>query len=80
MQINLNLKEKASSYKIYINELERLEIKGKVGIVTNAKVAGLHLEKLLSILKCDEKFIISVPDGEEYKNLETVEQILEQLL
>ena len=79
MQINLNLKEKASSYKIYINELERLELKGKVGIVTNAKVAGLHLEKLLSVLKCDEKFIISVPDGEEYKNLETIEQILEQL-
>ena len=79
MQINLNLKEKGSSYKIYINELERLELNGKVGIVTNAKVAGLHLEKLLSVLKCDEKFIISVPDGEEYKNLETIEQILEQL-
>ncbi|MBR8462804.1 3-dehydroquinate synthase [Campylobacter sp. faydin G-105] len=79
MQINLNLVQKEQSYNVYINELKRLTLKGKVAIVTNPKVAGLHLKTLLSCLECDKYFIISVPDGEEYKNLSTIELILEQL-
>ncbi len=79
MQIRLNLEQKKYGYNVYINELERIEIKGKTAIVTNPKIAGLHLNTLLNSLKCDEYFIISVPDGEEYKNLATIELILEQL-
>lgn len=79
MQIELNLKEKSQNYKVFINELDRIELKGKVAIVTNPKVAGLWLGDLLGRLKCDEYFVISVADGEEYKNLATIEQILEQL-
>ncbi|MBE2985912.1 3-dehydroquinate synthase [Campylobacter sp. RM12920] len=79
MQIDLRLKQKEHDYKVYINELERIELKGKVAIVTNPKVAGLHLKRLLDVLKCDDYFIVTVPDGEEYKNLTTVESILEQL-
>ncbi|MCR4942267.1 MAG: 3-dehydroquinate synthase [Campylobacter sp.] len=77
MQINLELKQ--DSYKVYINELDLLDIKGKVAIVSNPKVSGLWLGYFLSKLKCDELYILTIPDGEEYKNLSSIEQILEQL-
>ncbi|WP_169776662.1 3-dehydroquinate synthase [Campylobacter mucosalis] len=79
MQIKLNLKQKQSEYNVYLNELNELKILGKVAIITNPKVAGLWLTYLLERLKCDEYFVISVPDGEEYKNMQTVSEILEQL-
>lgn len=79
MQIDINLKQNEQSYKIFINELDIITLKGKVAIITNPKVSGLHLDTLLSALKCDERFIISVADGEEYKNLDTCQSILEQL-
>lgn len=79
MQIDINLKQNEQSYKIFINELDTITLKGKVAIITNPKVSGLHLNTLLSALNCDERFIISVADGEEYKILATCESILEQL-
>lgn len=79
MQIDINLKQNEQSYKIFINELDTITLKGKVAIITNPKVSGLHLNTLLSALNCDERFIISVADGEEYKNLATCQSILEQL-
>ena len=66
-------------YGVYINELKELKFGAKVAIVTNAKVGGLYLQNLLSRIDCPHKFIISVPDGEEYKNMQTIEAILEQL-
>ena len=66
-------------YGVYINELKELKFDAKVAIVTNAKVGGLYLQNLLSRIDCPQKFIISVPDGEEYKNMQTIESILEQL-
>jgi 3-dehydroquinate synthase len=50
-----------------------------VGIVTNPTVAGLHLETLLSKIEAPEVEVVTVPDGEEYKTLETVEKILGEL-
>lgn len=79
MRIDLNLQKSSQGYSVYINELDSISLKGKVGIVTNPKVAGLHLNYLLERLKCDEYFIITIADGEEYKNMQSVEQILEQL-
>ena len=77
MAINIDLKEK--SYKIFINELEKINLKGKVAIITNQTVAGLWLKDLLPKIKCDNLHIISIPDGEEYKNFKTLNDILEQL-
>lgn len=76
MKIDLNLGKK---YSVFIDELHSLKISGKVAIVTNPKVAGLWLDFLLQRLDCEQKFIITIPDGEEYKNTASVEQILEQL-
>lgn len=77
MKIEVKLKE--NSYQVFINELKELEFKGKVAIISNAKVAGLHLQSLLSKIKADELFIITIKDGEEYKSLATAEEILNQL-
>ena len=66
-------------YGVYINELKELKFDAKVAIVTNAKVGGLYLQNLLSRIDCPQKFVISVLDGEEYKNMQTIEAILEQL-
>jgi len=51
----------------------------KVAIVTNPKVAGLHLAYLLSKISAKELYIITVPDGEEYKNQASIDTILESL-
>ena len=77
MQIDINLDK--NSYKVFVDEFGELKFDGKVAIITNSKVGGLYLETLIDKLVCKEKFIITVPDGEEYKNMATVEQILEQL-
>ncbi|BCX79184.1 3-dehydroquinate synthase [Campylobacter sp. 19-13652] len=79
MKIPLNLKQNEINYEVFIDENENIKINGKCAIITNAKVAGLHLQTLLKRLSADEIYIISVPDGEEYKNLNTLETILEQL-
>lgn len=79
MHIQINLKQTHQDYKVYINGLDKIKLDGKVAIITNPKVAGLHLKRLLDALVCDEYFIVSVPDGEEYKNLLTCQNILEQL-
>ena len=77
MQIDINLDK--NSYKVYIDELSKLKFKGKVAIITNSKVSGLYLNDILSIVEADEKYVITIADGEEYKNLATIEDILEQL-
>ena len=77
MQINVDLKENA--YKVYIDELDNLELDTKVFILANPKISGLHLKTLLSKIKDKELFIATIEDGEEYKNLLTLEKILNQM-
>ncbi|MDD4855908.1 MAG: 3-dehydroquinate synthase [Sulfuricurvum sp.] len=80
MIINISLNRIIDdSYPIHIGPLEEIEFNGKVAILTNPKVAGLHLHTLLSKLKAKEVFIITIPDGEQYKNLETIEFILDRM-
>ncbi|PCM57329.1 3-dehydroquinate synthase, partial [Campylobacter sp. BCW_8712] len=77
MQVEVKLKENA--YKVYIDELEELKFDSKVFILSNPKISGLHLKTLLSKIKAKEIFIATVKDGEEYKNLSTIEEILNQM-
>ncbi|TKX33176.1 3-dehydroquinate synthase [Campylobacter aviculae] len=77
MQIKVNLKENA--YQVYIDELENLEFDTKVFILSNPKISGFHLKKLLNKIKAKEIFIATIKDGEEYKNLNTIEEILNQM-
>ena len=66
-------------YDVVIDTLPLLTFNRKVAIVTNTTVAKLHLETLKSRITCKELYVVTVADGEEYKNLETVEQILNEL-
>ena len=49
-------------------------------VVTNETVEPLYLEALLADLQGKEVSAISLPDGEAYKTLETVEDILDTLV
>jgi len=80
MQVNIPLKQLIdNSYDITIDTIEKKHFDKKVGIVTNPKVAGLHLAYLLSKISAKELYIITVPDGEEYKNQASIDLILESL-
>jgi 3-dehydroquinate synthase len=80
MQVNIALKKVVdNSYNINIDSLNKTHFDSKVAIVTNPKVAGLHLAYLLSKITAKELYIITVPDGEEYKNQESINTILESL-
>ncbi len=80
MVVDITLKKVIdNSYKITIDKLADMRFDKKVAIITNPKVAGLHLRYLLNTISAKELYIITVPDGEEYKNQETIDLILENL-
>ncbi len=80
MQVEIALKKVVdNSYNITIDEVPKMHFDTKVAIVTNPKVAGLHLGYLLSRISAKELYIITIPDGEEYKNQDSINIILESL-
>ena len=80
MQVHIGLKKVIdNSYDIFIEPLQKISFDTKVAIVTNPKVAGLHLGYLLEHIDAKELYIITVPDGENYKNQESIDLILESL-
>ncbi|GAX87213.1 3-dehydroquinate synthase [Lebetimonas natsushimae] len=67
------------TYDILIDKLPDIDLDTKVAIITNPTVAGYHLNYLLNHLKTKELIIITLPDGEEYKNYESIEYALDRL-
>lgn len=65
------------SYSVKIGPIDKISHKGKVLIVSNPKISGLYLQDILGCIEADEVFVSIVPDGENHKNLETIEKILE---
>ncbi len=66
-------------YEIMIDTLPKIKFEQKVAIVTNPTVSSLHLKRLLSHIDAPVVEVVTVPDGEEYKNLSTIELVLAQL-
>ena len=80
MQVDISFKSASvKDYKVYINELKHIKLDCKVAIITNPKVSGLHLLSILTKIEAKELYIITVPDGEEYKKQSTIDNILENL-
>lgn len=80
MQVHIPLKKVIDdSYDITIDTLPDLNFDTKVAIVTNSTVSKLHLDYLLSKLSAKEIHIITLKDGEEYKNQESIDAILDSL-
>ena len=56
-------------------------IKGQqVAIVTNSTIAPLYLDKLKQLLDGYDVLDVILPDGEQYKNLETIDLVFTRLL
>lgn len=76
------------SYPIHIGEglldkpeLVRPHVHGKqVMIVTNETIAPLYLDKTLTLFQGYETTTVILPDGEEYKNLDTLNLVFTALL
>ena len=66
------------TYDITIDTLPTLNFDTSVVVVTNPTVAGYHLDTLLSKLSATQLHIVTIADGEGYKTLETVENILDE--
>ena len=66
-----------NSYNIYIDKLAQISFDTKVVIVTNPTVSGFHLDYLMSKISAKQLSVVTIPDGEEYKNMQTLEMILE---
>ncbi|PAF51643.1 3-dehydroquinate synthase [Helicobacter sp. 13S00477-4] len=64
-------------YPIFIGKLQKIIYPNKVLIISNTKVAGLYLDKVLQNIQAQEVYTYLVPDGEDYKNFDTIEKILE---
>jgi len=76
MTVKINLPQD-NSYEIFIDKLNELYFDTKVVIVTNPTVSGFHLDYLKTKISAKELSIVTIPDGEKYKHMETIESILE---
>jgi len=72
------LKNNAIRYDIFIDTLPKLHFDTQVVIVTNPTVSALHLETLLSKITANNVHVVTIPDGEQFKTLKTVEDILNE--
>lgn len=81
----------ARSYPIWIGRdqlpklseaLDAVGFPRRVGVVTNPTVGGLYGEQVTAALRAGnrEVCVIQVPDGEQYKTLETLENIYDTLI
>ena len=62
---------------ISFGKLPKIQCDKKILIVTNPKIAGLHLQTLLKNIHAKEVYCICIQDGESYKNFQSIELILE---
>jgi 3-dehydroquinate synthase len=66
-------------YNITIDKLPNLHFDTKVAVITNPTISKLHLDTLLNKLGANELSVVTIPDGEEYKNMDTIVTILDRL-
>jgi 3-dehydroquinate synthase len=80
MIVPINLENSNTiEYDITIDRLPKLSFNTKVAIITNHTISALHLAKLLEHIDCKDLHVVTIPDGEKYKNLETIVTILDKL-
>ena len=86
--LNVNLKERSYPIRVGQGLLSQVELivpylkRKSVAIVTNTTVAPLYLKKLVTTLKTADIKIVEIvlPDGEAYKNSDTLNLIYDALL
>ncbi|QKF81777.1 3-dehydroquinate synthase [Halarcobacter ebronensis] len=75
MIVNITLPDN-TSYDITIDSLKKMAFDRKVVVVTNPTISGFHLDYLIDKLDAKELSVVTIPDGEKYKNMSTIESIL----
>lgn len=75
--LQITLQSKDYSYKVHFGGEFSIENYRKILVVSNPKVFALHGAKLLSRLKAESVFVVTIKDGEKYKNLESIKEILD---
>ena len=68
-----------SPYTVRIAPLPQLCLEQKVAIITNDTIKTLHLPYLLEHIEAKELHLVSIADGEQYKNIDSVMAILDEL-
>ncbi len=76
MIVNITLPNDIT-YDITIDTLNKIYFDRKVVVVTNPTVSGFHLDYLKDRITAKELSIVTVPDGEQFKHIRTLEDILE---
>lgn len=77
MKIRIDLQSTLDrSYDVEIAPLKKLHFDKKLVIVTNTTIKNLHEDFILSHIQAKELHVFSVADGEEYKNMQTLTDIL----
>lgn len=76
MIVNISLPD-GTTYDITIDRLKKEYFDRKVVVVTNPTISALHLDYLKDKLSAKEFSVVTIPDGEKYKNMQTIETILE---
>ncbi len=75
--LTLNIDTKQRHYPIYCGPIpDYLEFKSKVLLVTDSKVAALHLSALMPKIKAKACYICVIQEGESNKNMRSIEHIL----
>lgn len=67
---------KLQDYTIHFGNLPKIQHNGKVLIISNPKISALHIKTLLENIEAEEIYITTIGDGEEYKNIDSVNSIL----
>lgn len=62
---------------IAFGEIPQITLKGSALVITDERVASLHLEYFLSFLEAREIFTLILPSGESEKNFQTLQKILD---
>jgi len=80
MKVSITLPQPANrDYDITIGPLPKIAIEGKALIITNPKIAGLHLQNVLEKVEANELYVVTIPDGENYKTMDTIESMLDRM-
>lgn len=73
--LEIDLKER--SYAVHFGDDFKISGYKKVLIVSNPKVFALHGANLMSKIKADCAFVATIKDGEKYKNIQSINEILD---
>ena len=66
-----------TKYDINIDKLKQLNLDTKIVVVTNPTIKKLHIDYLMQNINAKDISIVTVPDGEMYKNMQSIDIILE---